>query len=88
MRLSRGGVNLEQVCPLVVDDVLRIIEAASALWLAAVKSIGGGRGGSAGTSRLADFRLRDSVAEAHDHGKLFSANENHSQVWRAAGTSG
>ena len=57
---------------LFVDDFLRIIEAAAALHFAAVTGIGFLRRAGARAGGIADLALRDSIANADDHGDRYS----------------
>jgi hypothetical protein len=68
--------------PLVVDDFLRIIEAAAALRLAAEPGVGGVNRGGAGARGLPDLILGDSVTAAQEHARDYNANATYSQLAR------
>ena len=76
----RDEAQLGTRADLFVDHFLRIIQAAAALHFAAMAGVSRLRRARAGTSRLADFALRDPIADADDHGALCNDNANHSQV--------
>lgn len=70
------GVNLQQLAALFVDDVLREVEAAPALHLAAMMGVGALRCRSAAAGRLADLGLRDAIADADDHERYLALLRN------------
>ena len=57
---------------LVVNHCLREVEAASALDVAAFAGISGVGSRRAAPSGLADFALRDAIADTNDHGDLYN----------------
>jgi hypothetical protein len=69
-----------QAAALLVDQLLRIGQAASALRLVAEKRISLFRGVRSGASERSKLVLGDGVANADDHGGECSANANYSQL--------
>ena len=64
-----GGNEPEmlRLSSLVVHHILGVIEATTALHLAAMAGVGGFGSSRSGASRLADLALRDPVADTNDH---------------------
>ena len=75
-----GGVDLQELGALVVDDFLREAQAGAALHVAAEMGIGRLRTGRAGAGRLADLVLAERIADAHDHDSECTAIARRSQV--------
>jgi hypothetical protein len=72
-----GGAGADEAQPwapaaFFVNDFLSIVEAAAALHFATVAVVSrlGSRRSTAG--RFADLALRDSIADAHDHGDRYN----------------
>src|SRR3954463_11806480 len=85
LRWSRSPVRLRDelemlaLAAFLVDDFLRVIEAAAALNLAADASVGFLGRGRSGERGLAHVLFGDSIANAHDHAVVIDDNAKHSQ---------
>ena len=86
--VKSGGVGGDEAqmlgLALLVDDLLRIVEAAAALRLAAHGRVGRFRSARTLLRGFANLRLADDVAGTDDHSRGYSDNATYSQLGAAA----
>lgn len=79
VKSGRDGAEVGALAALLIDELLRIIEAAAAHGLAAEAGVGRIGCRSAGAGGLADLALGQAVADTDDHGQQYTANATYSQ---------